>query len=224
MRVHRALGTLAAATAMIAGAVLMTPGIAGANPKPPPSQSNGHANGHGGPTGNPNPYPPPPPSATVNDSTVKVGKSVRLTVINFGKNERVRITVRYRITLRHGTKIITVSAGSGTTDRKGRLQTKVYLVKEGYATITATSVKTGKSASVTVRVLDWHHDWPWWWHNAGYDSGASQLKLVPASNMPTNNVDPEAQVLVALVGMVGLAGSAIVGRRSARRRRVAMIA
>src|SRR5690349_22672630 len=149
MRVHRAIGLLAAGAAMIAGALLVAPAAAGANPKPPPSHNNGHGNGghgngHGGEHGNPNPYPPPPPSATVNQSTVKVGKSVRLTVSNFGKNERIRITVKYRITLRHGTVVVVNGAGGGTTDRNGGLQAKVRLDKPGYATITATSVKTGK--------------------------------------------------------------------------------
>src|SRR5690349_1874655 len=217
MRVHRAIGLLAAGAAMIAGAVLVAPAAAGANPKPPPSHNNGHGNsghgnGHGGEHGNPNPYPPPPPSATVNQSTVKVGKSVRLTVSNFGKNEKIRITVTYRVTLRHGTKVITVDAGSGYTDRKGGLQTRVSLDKPGYATITATSAKTGKSVSVTVRVLDWQHGWPWWWHNAA--ASGDQLKLVPASSFSsTGGVDPEAQLLAALIGLTGLLSSAAIGRR-----------
>jgi hypothetical protein len=215
MRVHRTVGLLAAGAVMIAGAVLVAPAAAGANPKPP--HTSGHGNDHGG-HGNPNPYPPPPPSATVNQSTVNVGKSVRLTVSNFGKNEKIRITVKYRITLRHGTVVVVVGAGSGYTDRKGGLQSKVRLDKSGYATITATSVKTGKSVSVTVRVLDWRHNWPWWWHDAGY-SGAANPKLVPASNStPTGNVDPEAQWLVALIGLTGLIGSAAIGRRYTRRR------
>ncbi len=220
MRVHRTVGLLAAGAAMIAGAVLVAPAPAGANPKPPSPNSsghnNGHANDHGG-HGNPNPYPPPPPSATVNQSTVKVGKSVRLTVSNFGKNEQIRFTVKYRITLRHGTVVVIVGAGSGYTDRQGGLQTKVRLDKPGYATITATSVKTGKSVSVTVRVLDWRHDWPWWWHDAAYNGG--QATMVPASNTtPTGNVDPAAQWLAAVIGLIGLIGSATVGRRFARRR------
>src|SRR4051794_36140872 len=113
MRVHRAIGLLAVGVAVIAGAVLVAPGAAGASPKPPPSHNNGHGNGghghgNGAGHGNPNPYPPPPPCATVNQSTVKVGKSVHLTVSNFGANEKIRITVTYRITLRHGTKVVTV--------------------------------------------------------------------------------------------------------------------
>ena len=225
MRVHRTIGLLAAGAAMIAGAVLVAP--AAANPKPPPPKSNGHGqgnngqgNGHGndhGGHGNPNPYPPPPPSATVNQSTVKVGKSVRLTVSNFDKNERILFTVKYRITLHNGTVVVVVGAGSGYTDRKGGLQTKVRLDKPGYATITATSVKSGKSVSVTVRVLDWRHDWPWWWHDAGYSGG--QSAMVPASNTtPTGEIDPAAQWLAAIIGLIGLIGSATVSRRFALRR------
>src|SRR5262249_48690721 len=103
MRVHRTVGLLVAGAAMIAGAVLMAPAPAGATPNPPSPNGSGHNNGHAndqGGHGNPNPYPPPPPSATVNRSTVNVGRSVRLTVSNFGKNEKIRITVKYRITLR----------------------------------------------------------------------------------------------------------------------------
>ena len=61
------------------------------------------------------------------------------------------------------------------------------------------------------------HDWPWWWHDASYSGG--QAAMVPASSTtPAGNVDPAAQWLAAIIGLIGLIGSATVSRRFARRR------
>jgi hypothetical protein len=215
MAVLAAVGAMVVATA----GVLLSPGVASATP------GNGYNNPGGGAGAGMN-YPAPPPSLTVSSGTVKAGKSVRVSGRDYGKREPVVVRVRFRPSTRFWFPRggIVTQQTTVWTDGHGRFSTYAHTFLAGSISITATGLKSRKTASVSVRVLPRHgssHGWGTWW-GAGApgassaDAGASDTTPV-ALERPTRR-DAGGGLFVSVLALSALVGSALVTRRMIRRR------
>jgi LPXTG-motif cell wall-anchored protein len=105
------------------------------------------------------PYPIPPPVVTVDSATVVVGESIAITGQNFGPREPVDVTSA----LQTATGQLGNSARRGLVavppllstiaDDNGAFSVRIVLDEVGLFIHTATGRTTGRSGSVTVRVL-----------------------------------------------------------------------
>ena len=173
------------------------------------------------------PYPPTASALTVNRGTVRVGHSVRATGNGFNGDERVWITVLYHPL--HGDHYTTVLQDYQIhANRRGRFSVRVRMYRPGTAIIEAYGVGSGRSASAPVRVIHTGHG-PGGWviTRAGYTYSGEPTALSPATTStlasPARNAgptDPPA-VTMAGLGMLALAGSALITRKTMRRRRKA---
>ncbi|MDQ7908222.1 hypothetical protein RB614_27220 [Phytohabitans sp. ZYX-F-186] len=115
------------------------------------------------------PYPPSSPSLVVSSATVFAGEEVELTGQGFGANEEVVIDVNFGGTGGSGgggaveaapvaevpAEVVSQRrAQTVTADGLGAFTTTVRLNQVGTAVITATGSSTGRTASVTVTVLE----------------------------------------------------------------------
>jgi hypothetical protein len=164
----------------------------------------------------------------VSSNSVTTGGSVRVAGTGFAKNEPVQITIRYRITLRSAA--FNPPFGGGGYDRanaKGKVTGRVTLKYPGYATITIKGLKSHKRASATVRVLAWRGSWGGFFRMGGLTGGFFHMGGVPgwpfaggmqlkADTKDTTSSDNSAQLVLGLLGVVGLMGSAAVALKRRR--------
>lgn len=147
-------------------------------------------------------YPPPPPSLVVDRGVVKSGASVRATGREFEGRERVFITVTFRAAGSH--RYRTVRTAVVRTDRGGRFTFDVRAHASGIVIITARGTSSRMGASAAVYVVNRH-------------KGGGGWTMTPASfTGDTSNVPG---LLTAGLGVLALAGSAMVARQTVRRRR-----
>jgi hypothetical protein len=175
------------------------------------------------------PYPPTASALTVNRGTVRVGSSVRATGNGFRSHERIRVTVLYRpLYWDHYTTVLQnygIHAG-----RQGNFSVKVQMYLPGTAIIKAYGVRSGRSASAPVRVLLFGHGLGGWLiSRAGYtysgrpEAASPVITSTVASPAPAETpADPPAVALAGL-GVFALVGSALITRRTMRRRRKAVV-
>jgi hypothetical protein len=236
MRAHRIVALLIATGAMMvagASAALLNPGVAAAAPG---YGNAGNASDAGGA------YPAPQPSLTASASSVQTGRQVKVSGSGFRKGEPVTITVRYRIFLGSATFVPPFgSSGHDRANNQGKVMARVPLNYPGYAKITVKGLKSGKRASVTVRVLAWRGPWGNWgafggafggnfpfgpmFRESGFTTGAAgasaetvQLRLAGATeSLPAKPGAAGAELLAGMLGLTGLLGSAML---ALRRRRV----
>jgi hypothetical protein len=246
MRAHRIISLVAATGAMVAavaGAALISPGVACAAPAVPAVAA----------------YPAPPPSLTVSSPSVTTGRTVRVLGNGFVAGERVAVVLRYRITLRSagfGPVYAPHISGGSRADDQGKVHARVTLTVPGYATVTVRGLRSHKSASVTIRVSAWRSSWPWpfFFGGGSFDGSESGFRVanaafgstVSGSTVSGSTVDaggsrlvaneaslngsgslaggsrgvaPEAQLLAGLLGVTALVGSGLLTFRTLRRRR-----
>ncbi|HLL67328.1 MAG TPA: hypothetical protein VK453_16715 [Micromonosporaceae bacterium] len=226
MRARRTLALFAAAGAMLAAtgtAVFATPGAAAAH-RPSP-----------GGTGYPAAYPPPPPVVTVNRGLVAVGSVVRISGAGFAPREALSINVRTRISLRgHGWRGPVAGHGNqwARTTNEGTFRRPVFLPLPGFVTITVHGLRSGVTASTTVRVVLWRRGWPHHWRSTGLAGsaeptvttpGLTRAEAAPAMRLAasetatsTDEGSGNGAPLVATLALVGLAGAGLVGLRRQR--------
>jgi hypothetical protein len=221
MAVLATVGAIVVATA----GVLLSPGVASATP------GHGYNNpGGGSGTGSGN-YPPTPPSLTVSSGTVKAGKSVRVSGRDFGRREPVVVRVRYRPSTRFWfpRRGIVTQQTTVWTNNQGRFSTYAHTFLAGTLSITATGLRSRKSASVSVRVLPrgGSHGWGTWWGagapgSSSDSSSGSGPDVTPVSvNItPNRHDDGSGQLFLTLFALSALVGSAALTRQVVRRRRV----
>lgn len=170
------------------------------------------------------PYPPAASALTVNRGTVRVGGSVRATGNGFRGHERVWVTVLYRpLYWDHYTTVLQnygVHAG-----RNGKFSVSVRMYLPGTAIIKAHGVRSGRSASAPVRVLLFGHGMGGWLiSRAGYTYSGKPEAVSPvitsmvASPPPTQTPTDTPAVAMAGLGVFALAGSALITRKTMRRR------
>jgi hypothetical protein len=195
------MASLVATLAMSLGVTALTPGAAMATPRP-------HHTGY---------YPPEPPVLVVNKGTVKAGKVVRATGRKFAKRERVKVTIVFTPKGNHHRKIVrTIWVRA---DKHGKFSINTKMSFAGTATIRAKGQKSGQSSTATVKILKAGHGGGWWdVHQVAFTgnggTGTPALSSTPASS-PVGGTG----MALAGLGVMALAGSAIVTRQSVRRRR-----
>jgi len=174
------------------------------------------------------PYPPTVPALTVNRGTVRVGSSVRATGKGFRSHERVWIAVLYHpLYWDHYT---TVLQDYGVhANRNGRFSIKVRMYLPGTAVIKAYGVRSGRLASAPVRVLLFGHGLGGWMiTRAGYTYSGRPMAVSPVTSSTVSsaprNESPTGMPAVTLAGLgvLALAGSALITRNTIRRRRKAV--
>jgi hypothetical protein len=173
------------------------------------------------------PYPPTAPALTVNRGTVRVGGSVRATGNGFRSHERVWITVLYHPL--HWDHYTTVQDYGIHANRNGRFSINVRMYLPGTAIIRAYGVRSGRSASAPVRVLRFGHGLGGWLiTRAGYTYSGKPMAVSPVTTStvasPPRKETPTdtPAVAVAGLGVLALAGSALITRKTMRRRRKAV--
>jgi hypothetical protein len=160
------------------------------------------------------PYPPTAPALTVNRGSVQVGNAVRASGNGFRPSERVLITILYRPP--RWDHFETVQSYDTHADRQGEFSVRAEMHLPGTAIILAQGIGSGRTASATVRVTRrGHGDGNWVITNAGYtvDTGSAAAPSKPGSTSPG--------IALAGLGVLALAGSAALTRRTMRRRRAA---
>lgn len=202
-RVSAVLSAVVASLAMTLGLLAFTSGAASATPQ--------------------GPYPPPPPSLVVNKGVVKYGVTVRATGRQFGAKEKVFVTVYFKA--KGSNKVKVVRTATVFTNSKGKFGVNVKMSRPGVATIAVKGKTSRKTAQVSVQVIDKKKGG---WtvkpvaHTTGLTgpgAGATTLTSTPQS-APADT----AGLGLAALGVVALAGSAVVARRTIRRRRTAVAA
>ncbi|BCJ54194.1 hypothetical protein Asp14428_56690 [Actinoplanes sp. NBRC 14428] len=163
-------------------------------------------------------YPPPPPSLVVNKGVVKKGVSVRATGRKYAGKEKVTITVTFRKKGSHRYK--TVKTAVLRADRNGKFTYNVKTFQAGILIITAKGKSSRKSASAAIYVIDKKKGGGWNIRRASYTAGTT---AGPVGN-PVSATGTPAQpngtwLAIAGLGVLALAGSTIVTRRTIRRRK-----
>jgi hypothetical protein len=161
-------------------------------------------------------YPPPPPSLVVNRGVVKSGTTVHATGRKFASKERVYITVSYRAKGWHRWR--TVKTAVVRTDRRGTFVINVRMYQAGVVVIKAFGTKSHQSAAAYVYVIDKHKGGDWSIRPAALSTGSTgpgQTALAPRQTTPSGG----AGLALAGLGVLALAGSAVVTRQTVRRRR-----
>lgn len=183
------LATIVAMLVMAVGAVTLTPSAASASHKK-----------H---------YPPPPPSLVVDRGVVKYGSTVRAFGRKYGSRERVYVTVSYKPNnSRHWR---TVRTAVVRTDRNGSFSIRIKLYNAGPVTITARGSHQSASAFVYVISNRSGHGGGWSIRRASDTTPLSGTPATPESNAPG--------LAAAGLGVLALAGSFLLTRRTIRRRR-----
>ena len=105
------------------------------------------------------PYPIPPPAVTVNTGVIVEGDSVIVSGVNFGPGETVEVDPVFQgaaygqLGRSAGRALVAAVPVQTVADANGSFSTPVQLERVGQYIITATGLTTGRSGSVTVRVL-----------------------------------------------------------------------
>ena len=199
-RVSAVLSAVMATVAMTLGLLAFTSGAASAAP-------NG-------------PYPPPPPSLVVNKGVVKYGVTVRATGRQFAKKEKVYVTVYFRA--KGSNKLKVVKTATVYTDKNGKFGVNVKMSKAGVAIIAVKGKTSRKTAQASVHVIDKKKGSGGWViqpvaHTTGLTGPAAGAITPVAASQPAGT----AGLTLAGLGVVALAGSVVVTRRTIRRRRAA---
>jgi hypothetical protein len=184
------LATIVTMLVMAVGAVTLTPSVASASHKK-----------H---------YPPPPPALIVDRGVVKYGSTVRAFGRRYGSREAVYVTVSYKPNnSRHWR---TARTAVVRTDRNGSFSIRIKLYNEGLVTITARG-GSHQSASAVVYVINKRsgHGGGWSIRRASDTTPLSGTPATPESNAPG--------LAAAGLGVLALAGSFLLTRRTIRRRR-----
>jgi hypothetical protein len=156
-------------------------------------------------------YPPPPPSLVVNRGVVKSEATVHATGRKYGSRERVYITVSYRAKGWHRWR--TVKTAVVRTDWRGTFVINVRMHQAGVVVIKAVGTKSHQSAAAYVYVIDKHKGGDWSIRPAALSTGGtgpSQTALTSSGG---------TGLALAGLGVLALAGSAVVTRQTVRRRR-----
>ncbi len=192
---YRPFALLAALVAMLAAmvGVALTPGSASAAPN----------------------YPPPPPSMVVNKGTVKAGVTVKATGRYFRGKEPVYVTVTF--TAKGSKKSKVVKKATVTANAKGQIVVTVKMSAPGTAVITGNGTKSKKSASASVHVIAKYKGGGWTVKPASFTGGPTGTSVLT----PVSATSGGAGVALAALGAMALIGSAVITRRTVRRRRQA---
>lgn len=154
------------------------------------------------------PYPPAAPALTVNRGSVRAGDSVRASGNGFRPSERIYITILYRPPL-WGPSTSVQSYDTYAT-KKGTFSVWAEMHLPGTAVILAEGFRSGRSASATVRVTA-----------RGHGDGGWTIKKAAYTAPPKQHGTPPGALLAGL-GALALAGSALITRGTMRRRRRSM--
>lgn len=151
----------------------------------------------------PGPYPAVPPTMTVNKAVVKYPVAIKATGRKYHAGERVTVTISYK---RKGTsKYKTVKTSSVRADGKGKFLYYLLTFGPGIVKVTGTGTFSKKSASASIFVID------------------KKKKLTPwkpvSLQAPVEQRNNGAWLAAAGIGVLALAGSAAVTRRTIRRRK-----
>jgi hypothetical protein len=211
-RASAVLSSLIATLAMTVGFLAFTSGTASAAPREHAYSYGWHHH-----------YPPVPPSLVVNKGVVKYGAIVKATGKRYAKREKVYVTVYFTPKGSHRTKI--VKTATVWTDRNGTFRISIKMSKPGTVIIAAKGKTSRKTATAAVWVINkskGHGGWsvrPVSYTTGLTGPGAGGTTLTPASQTPAGG---GAELAVAGLGVLGLAGSAaLTGQAIRRRRRVA---
>jgi hypothetical protein len=203
------LSSVVATLAMTVGVLAFTSGTASADPR-------GHSYGYH------NHYPPTPPSLVVNKGVVKYGVSVKATGRKYAKKEKVYITVYFRAKGSHRVKV--VKTATVWTDKNGKFSINIKMSRPGTVLISAKGKTSRKTAVAAVYVVDKRNgSGSWSIRPVAYSTG---LTGPGAGAGPTTLTSTEqstssggAGLAIAGLGVLGLAGSAVLTRQTIRRRR-----
>jgi hypothetical protein len=161
------------------------------------------------------PYPPPPPSLVVDRGVVKHGSTVHATGRKFGGRERVYITVTFRAAGSH--RFRTVRTAVVKTNRNGQFSFNMRAFAAGIVVITAKGSNSRTGASASVYVIDKRKGGSGWtMRRSSYTAGTPAVAGQPQE--PTSNTSGLA---IAGLGVLALAGSALITQQALRRRRTA---
>lgn len=204
-RASAVLSAIVATVAMTMGLLAFTSGAASATPR--------------------GPYPPPPPSLVVNKGVVKFGVTVKATGRQFAAKEKVYVTVYFKA--KNSNKVKVVKTATVYADKKGKFSVNVKMSRAGIVVIAVKGKTSRKSAQAAVSVIDKKKGGGGWSVKpvshitglTGADAGATTVTAAPQP-APANT----AGLSLAGLGVVALAGSVFVTRRTVRRRRDAGIA
>ncbi|MFI7603235.1 hypothetical protein [Actinoplanes sp. NPDC049681] len=163
-------------------------------------------------------YPPPPPSLVVNKGVVKYGVTVRATGRKYAKKEKVIITVSFRKKGSHRWR--TVKTAYIRANGNGGFTYTVKAFAPGILIITAKGKTSRKSASAAVYVIDKRKGGGWNIRRASYTVGGTPgLAGTPVSATTTPAPSNNTWLAIAGLGVLALAGSTVVTRRTIRRRK-----
>ena len=163
-------------------------------------------------------YPPPPPSLVVNKGVVKYGVTVRATGRKYKAKERVTITITFRP--KGSKKYKTIKTATKYADKNGKFTYYQKMWAAGIVVISAKGKASKKSASAAVYVIDKKKGGGWNIRRASYTTGTT----TGIQNTPVSVNSGEAQpngawLAVAGLGVLALAGSTVITRRTIRRRK-----
>jgi hypothetical protein len=153
----------------------------------------------------------------VNKGTVKVGVTVKATGRQYAGKELVTVTVTF--TPKGSDTPKTVGKTTVKADANGKIVVTVKTRAPGTAVITGKGTKSNKSASASVHIIDKTKGGQGGWtvKPASFTGGPTGTSvLTPVSATPG-----AAGVALAGLGALALIGSAIITRRTVRRRRQA---
>lgn len=210
-RVSAVFSAVVATVAMTMGLLAFTTGAASADPR-------GHSNGYH------NHYPPPPPSVVVNKGVVKYGVTVKATGRKYAAKEKVYITVYFKA--KGSNKVKVVKTATVYADKNGKFTVNVKMSKAGIAIISAKGKTSRKSAQAAVYVINKKNgSGGWTIKPVSYTTGLTGPGAGTTTLTSTPQSAPEGGAGLALAGLgiVALAGSAVVTRKTIRRRRAATV-
>jgi hypothetical protein len=188
-RASAVLAALVTMVAMVVGAALLTPAAASAAPKV-----------H---------YPPPPPTLVVNHGVVKYGVTVHATGRRYASREKVYVTVYFRAKNSHRSRLVKVLIVRA--NRKGGFVVNVKTTRPGQVLIQAVGKSSHRSAIAFIFVIDKKK------HTVVVRRAAFTTAAGPAT--PAAPAPDTTGMVVAGLGVLALAGSAVFARQTVRRRR-----
>ncbi|MGA5301780.1 hypothetical protein ACPCHT_17760 [Nucisporomicrobium flavum] len=164
-------------------------------------------------------YPPPPPSLVVNKGVVKYGVVVKATGRQYKGKEKVYVTITFRP--KNSNRWRTVKTTSVYADKKGKFTYNVKTFAAGMLCITAKGKSSKKSASAAVYVIDKKKGGGWNIRRASFTTGPTTgVQNTPVSVNGSESQPNGAWLAAAGLGVLALAGSTVITRRTMRRRKV----
>jgi hypothetical protein len=165
----------------------------------------------------PNHYPPPPPSLMVDKGVVRVGVTIHATGRMYTSRERVYITVAFRPKGWH--RYRTVRRAIVRADRHGNFTYHVRPLAAGIVIIIARGQRSHNSASAVVHVIDRHRGGGWQMRPAANTGLIATGSGATVAAPPAESSSDIAGLTIAGLGVLALAGGAIITRQAIRRRR-----